>query len=65
MERAYREVIGLTGPLVDRLADRHGQRTVVLVFSLVNALAITALVAGALSGLPDLTGRGSSTPPWE
>ncbi|MCX5330599.1 MFS transporter [Streptomyces sp. NBC_00140] len=40
------------GPLVGRLADRHGQRTVVLVFSLANALAITALVAGALGGLP-------------
>ncbi|MEV7886162.1 MFS transporter [Streptomyces sp. NPDC002817] len=39
------------GPLVGRLADRHGQRTVVLVLSLVNALAITALVAGALAGL--------------
>ncbi|MEV0174776.1 MFS transporter [Streptomyces sp. NPDC050803] len=41
----------LCGPLVGRLADRHGQRTVVLVFSLTNALAITALVAGALAGL--------------
>lgn len=40
------------GPLVGRLADRHGQRTVVLSFSLGNALAITALVAGALAGLP-------------
>ncbi|MFF4269650.1 MFS transporter [Streptomyces sp. NPDC001536] len=40
------------GPLVGRLADRHGQRTVVLAFSLANALAITALVAGALAGLP-------------
>ncbi|MFC7014766.1 MFS transporter [Streptomyces viridiviolaceus] len=40
------------GPLVGRLADRHGQRTVVLVFSLANALAIAALVAGALAGLP-------------
>lgn len=40
------------GPLVGRLADRHGQRTVVLFFSLANALAITALVAGALAGLP-------------
>ncbi|WP_063757779.1 MFS transporter [Streptomyces fulvoviolaceus] len=40
------------GPLVGRLADRHGQRTVVLVFSLVNAVAIAALVAGALAGLP-------------
>ncbi|MBC2902067.1 MFS transporter [Streptomyces cupreus] len=40
------------GPLVGRLADRHGQRVVVLAFSLANALAITALVAGALAGLP-------------
>ncbi|MDQ0598105.1 hypothetical protein QF037_002450 [Streptomyces canus] len=39
------------GPLVGRLADRRGQRTVVLVFSLVNTLAITALVAGAPGGL--------------
>ncbi|WP_328874532.1 MFS transporter [Streptomyces sp. NBC_00287] len=39
------------GPLVGRLADRHGQRTVVLACSLANALAITALVAGALAGL--------------
>ncbi|MFJ4364930.1 MFS transporter [Streptomyces chartreusis] len=39
------------GPLVGRLADRHGQRAVVLVFSLANALAIAALVAGALAGL--------------
>lgn len=39
------------GPLVGRLADRHGQRAVVLAFSLANALAITALVAGALTGL--------------
>jgi MFS family permease len=38
------------GPLVGRLADRHGQRSVVLVFALVNAVAITALVAGALAG---------------
>ncbi|MES5818655.1 MFS transporter [Streptomyces sp. RG80] len=40
------------GPLVGRLADRHGQRTVVLAFSLANALAVTALVAGALARLP-------------
>ncbi|WP_230885365.1 MFS transporter [Streptomyces spinoverrucosus] len=40
------------GPLVGRLADRHGQRTVVLAFSLTNALAIAALVVGALAGLP-------------
>ncbi|QKZ17920.1 MFS transporter [Streptomyces chartreusis] len=38
------------GPLVGRLADRHGQRAVVLVFSLANALAIAGLVAGALMG---------------
>ncbi|GHG89390.1 MFS transporter [Streptomyces lanatus] len=40
------------GPLAGRLADRHGQRAVVLVFSLANALAIAGLVAGALAGLP-------------
>ncbi|WP_328878455.1 MFS transporter [Streptomyces sp. NBC_00299] len=40
------------GPLVGRLADRHGQRTVVLVFSLANAIAIAGLVAAALAGLP-------------
>ncbi|MFG3015368.1 MFS transporter [Streptomyces cinerochromogenes] len=40
------------GPLVGRLADRHGQRPVVLAFSLANALAVAALVAGALAGLP-------------
>ncbi|MEU5086246.1 MFS transporter [Streptomyces sp. NPDC021356] len=39
------------GPLVGRLADRHGQRTVVLLFASANALAVTALVAGALAGL--------------
>lgn len=39
------------GPLVGRLADRHGQRTVVLLFAWANAVAITALVAGALAGL--------------
>ncbi|WP_369274119.1 MFS transporter [Streptomyces sp. R11] len=39
------------GPLVGRLADRRGQRTVVLVFSLANAVAISGLVAGALAGL--------------
>ncbi|MFI2763891.1 MFS transporter [Streptomyces echinatus] len=40
------------GPLVGRLADRYGQRTVVLAFSLANALAVAALVTGALAGLP-------------
>ncbi|MER6984490.1 hypothetical protein ABT317_47980, partial [Streptomyces carpinensis] len=37
-------------PFVGRLADRHGQRTVVLVLSLVHAVSIAALVAGALAG---------------
>ncbi|MFF8403643.1 MFS transporter [Streptomyces sp. NPDC015684] len=37
------------GPLVGRLADRHGQRVVVLAFSLANALAVAALVLGALA----------------
>ncbi|MFE6618941.1 MFS transporter [Streptomyces sp. NPDC057740] len=40
------------GPLVGRLADRHGQRTVVLTCCLANALAIAGLVLGALAGLP-------------
>ncbi|MEU8691655.1 MFS transporter [Streptomyces sp. NPDC048665] len=40
------------GPVVGRLADRHGQRRVVLAFSLANALAVASLVAGALAGLP-------------
>ncbi|MFG2786435.1 hypothetical protein [Streptomyces sp. NPDC048419] len=40
------------GPLVGRPADRHGRRTVVLVCCLANAVAIAALVAGALAGLP-------------
>ncbi|WP_037858608.1 MFS transporter [Streptomyces sp. NRRL S-340] len=39
------------GPLVGRLADRHGQRTVVLLCAWANAVAVTALVAGALAGL--------------
>ncbi|MGV9350107.1 MFS transporter [Streptomyces spiralis] len=38
------------GPLVGRLADRHGRRTVVLVLSLADAAEIAALVAGALAG---------------
>ncbi|WBO63102.1 MFS transporter [Streptomyces camelliae] len=40
------------GPVVGRLADRHGQRRVVLAFSLANALAVASLVAGALAALP-------------
>ncbi|MER5733044.1 MFS transporter [Streptomyces sp. NPDC002138] len=39
------------GPLLGRLADRHGQRPVVLAAAAVNALATGALVAGALGGL--------------
>ncbi|MGI5392100.1 MFS transporter [Streptomyces sp. CA-251251] len=56
------------GPLVGRLADRHGQRIVVLVFCLVNAVAIGALVAAALAGAaPPLlallgAAAGASTP---
>ncbi|WP_037897598.1 MFS transporter [Streptomyces sp. NRRL S-920] len=40
------------GPLTGRLADRHGQRAVVLVLSLVNAAAIAAYTAGAVADLP-------------
>ncbi|MFJ6937783.1 MFS transporter [Streptomyces sp. NPDC101132] len=39
------------GPLLGRLADRHGQRPVVLAAAGVNAVATAALVAGALTGL--------------
>ncbi|MFE5006019.1 MFS transporter [Streptomyces sp. NPDC056696] len=40
------------GPVVGRLADRRGQRSVVLCCSLLNALAITCYTLGALAGLP-------------
>ncbi|MFD4629244.1 MFS transporter [Streptomyces sp. NPDC058284] len=40
------------GPYVGRLADRRGQRPVVLAFSLLNAVAITAYTLGAVAGLP-------------
>ncbi|MER5253251.1 MFS transporter [Streptomyces sp. NPDC002855] len=40
------------GPLVGRLADRHGQRAVVLGFSLLNAVAIAVYTLGALLQLP-------------
>ncbi|MER7752182.1 MFS transporter [Kitasatospora sp. NPDC097643] len=40
------------GPLVGRLADRRGQRTVGLVAALVNATALVALVAASQRGLP-------------
>ncbi|GHA99303.1 MFS transporter [Streptomyces chryseus] len=36
------------GPLLGRAADRHGQRTVVLVAALVNAVAVAALVFASL-----------------
>ncbi|MFJ3858125.1 MFS transporter [Streptomyces sp. NPDC090085] len=41
----------LCGPVLGRLADRHGQRPVVLAAAAVNALATAALVAGALTRL--------------
>ncbi|MGW5115945.1 MFS transporter [Streptomyces noursei] len=37
------------GPLIGRLADRHGQRPVVLIACWVNALAVAALVTAALA----------------
>lgn len=42
------------GPVLGRLADRHGQRPVVLTAAAVNAVATAALVAGALGGLATL-----------
>ncbi|MFF1685361.1 MULTISPECIES: MFS transporter [unclassified Streptomyces] len=39
------------GPVVGRLADRRGQRSVVLCCSLLNALAIACYTLGALAGL--------------
>ncbi|MER7466479.1 MFS transporter [Streptomyces sp. NPDC097981] len=39
------------GPVLGRLADRHGQRPVVVTAAAVNAAATGALVAGALGGL--------------
>ncbi|MCX4696306.1 MFS transporter [Streptomyces sp. NBC_01408] len=39
------------GPVLGRLADRHGQRPVVLTAAAVNAVATAALVTGALAGL--------------
>ncbi|MFF5971338.1 MFS transporter [Streptomyces sp. NPDC012769] len=42
----------VAGPLVGRLADRCGQRPVVLAASLANAVAVTALVLAALGRAP-------------
>ncbi|MET9951978.1 MFS transporter [Streptomyces sp. NPDC006339] len=42
----------VAGPLVGRLADRRGQRPVVLAASLANAVAVTALVLAALDRAP-------------
>ncbi|WEB39840.1 MFS transporter [Streptomyces yunnanensis] len=39
----------VAGPLMGRLADRHGQRPVVLVACWLNALAVAALVTAALT----------------
>ncbi|AQT75056.1 MFS transporter [Streptomyces sp. fd1-xmd] len=44
----------LFGPVLGRLADRHGQRPVVLAAAAVNAVATAALVAGALTHLATL-----------
>ncbi|MEU6119042.1 MFS transporter [Streptomyces sp. NPDC047117] len=41
----------VAGPLIGRLADRHGQRPVVLAACWANALAVAALVLAALSHL--------------
>ncbi|MGW0749074.1 MFS transporter [Streptomyces sp. NPDC002587] len=51
------------GPVLGRLADRHGQRPVVLGAAAVNAVATAALVAGALGGLDTvpLTAIGAVT----
>ncbi|MEU6169947.1 MFS transporter [Streptomyces tanashiensis] len=42
----------VAGPVIGRLADRHGQRGVVLAASLANAVAVTALVLAALADAP-------------
>ncbi|MFI8993731.1 MFS transporter [Streptomyces sp. NPDC053542] len=44
----------VAGPLIGRLADRHGQRPVVLAACWANALAVTALVLAALSHMATL-----------
>ncbi|MET9291487.1 MFS transporter [Streptomyces sp. NPDC003077] len=42
----------VAGPLIGRLADRHGQRPVVLAACWLNAVAVSALVLAALARLP-------------
>ncbi|MFF5425705.1 MULTISPECIES: MFS transporter [unclassified Streptomyces] len=42
----------VAGPVVGRLADRYGQRGIVLTASLANAVAVTALVLAALAQAP-------------
>ncbi|AJF70050.1 MFS transporter [Streptomyces vietnamensis] len=42
----------VAGPVIGRLADRRGQRGVVLAASLANAVAVTALVLAALADAP-------------
>ncbi|MFF7441310.1 MFS transporter [Streptomyces sp. NPDC008122] len=42
----------VAGPVIGRLADRHGQRGIVLAASLANAVAVTALVLAALADAP-------------
>lgn len=42
----------VAGPVIGRLTDRHGQRGVVLVASLANAVAVAALVLAALAHVP-------------
>ncbi|WP_030252410.1 MFS transporter [Streptomyces violens] len=44
----------VAGPLIGRLADRHGQRPVVLTACWANALAVTALVLAALAHMATL-----------
>lgn len=44
----------VSGPLIGRLTDRHGQRPVVLVACWLNAVAVTGLVLGSLAQLGTL-----------
>lgn len=51
------------GPVLGRLADRHGQRPVVLTAAAVNAVATGALVAGALGASPPPRSQRSAPSP--